>query len=58
MFLHYSAAALASLFVSSLYDKTFFPLIEVVFVLSVCALVSGLVANACQRSRMKATAGI
>ena len=57
MFLHYSAAALASLFISSLYDRTFFPLIEGVFVLSVCALVSGLVANACQRSRMKATTG-
>lgn len=54
MFLHYSAAAFASLFISTLYDKTFFPLIEVVFVLSVFALVSGIVANAYQRKRRSA----
>ena len=52
MFLHYSAAAFASLFISTLYDKTFFPLIEVVFALSVFALVSGIFANACQRKRI------
>ncbi|MEE2996891.1 MAG: multidrug effflux MFS transporter [Pseudomonadota bacterium] len=51
MFLHFSAAAIASLFISSLYDKTFFPMIEVVFTLSVCALVSGLIANAYQQKR-------
>ena len=56
MFLHFAAAALASLFISTLYDKTFFPLIEVVFVLSICALASGLVANACQRRRMQRAA--
>ena len=51
MFLHFSAAAIASLFISTLYDKTFFPLIEVVTVLSVCALVSAIIANACHRKR-------
>ncbi|MGB0631470.1 MAG: MFS transporter, partial [Alphaproteobacteria bacterium] len=54
MFLHFSAAAVASLFISTLYDKTFFPMIEVVFVLSICALVSGLVANSCKRKRDRA----
>jgi DHA1 family bicyclomycin/chloramphenicol resistance-like MFS transporter len=51
MFLHFFAAAAASLFLSTLYDKTFFPLIEIVFVLSVFALASGLFANACKRRR-------
>lgn len=51
MFLHFFAAAAASLFLSTLYDKTFFPLIEIVFVLSVCALVSGIFANAHKRRR-------
>tara|TARA_Y100001970_G_scaffold293463_1_gene440422 strand:- start:6665 stop:7795 length:1131 start_codon:yes stop_codon:yes gene_type:complete len=51
MFLHFSAAALASLFISALYDKTFFPMIEVISVLSVCALISGLFANASRKKR-------
>lgn len=51
MFLHFFAAAAASLFLSTLYDKTFFPLIEIVFVLSVCALASGIFANAHKRRR-------
>ena len=54
MFLHFSAAALASLFISALYDKTFFPMIEVVSVLSICALVSGLIANASQKKQSRA----
>ena len=51
MFLHFFAAAAASLFLSTLYDKTFFPLIEIVFVLSILALGSGLFANAAKRKR-------
>jgi MFS transporter, DHA1 family, multidrug resistance protein len=53
MFLHFFAAAAASLFLSTLYDKTFFPLIEIVFVLSVFALASGLFANARKRRQMQ-----
>ena len=56
MFLHFSAAAVASLFISTLYDQTFFPLIEVVFVLSVFALGFGLAANAFNQKK-KASKG-
>jgi MFS transporter, DHA1 family, multidrug resistance protein len=49
MFLHFFAAAAASLFLSTLYDGTFFPLIEIVFVLSILALSFGLFANAMKR---------
>ena len=56
MFLHFSAAALASLFISTLYDQTFFPLIEVVFLLSVFALGFGLAANAFNQKK-KASKG-
>lgn len=52
MFLHFFAAAAASLFLSTLYDQTIFPLIEIVFVLSVCALGSALFANASKRKRL------
>jgi MFS transporter, DHA1 family, multidrug resistance protein len=51
MFLHFFAAAAASLFLSTLYDKTIFPLIEIVFVLSIMALGSALFANASKRRR-------
>lgn len=51
MFLHYFAAAAASLFLSTLYDRTFFPMIEIVFILSILALASGIFANACKRRR-------
>ena len=57
MFLHFMAAAVASLFVSSLYDGTFFPLIEVVFVLTIGALGSALFANAFKRRRLARSAG-
>lgn len=53
MFLHYFAAAAASLFLSTLYDKTFFPMIEIVFILSILALGSGIFANACKRRRTR-----
>jgi len=56
MFLHFSAAAVASLFISTLYDQTFFPLIEVVFLLSVFALGFGLAANAFNQKK-KASKG-
>jgi DHA1 family bicyclomycin/chloramphenicol resistance-like MFS transporter len=49
MFLHFFAAATASLFLSTLYDGTFYPLIEIVFVLSILALTSALFANAAKR---------
>ena len=49
MFLHFFAAAAASLFLSTLYDGTFFPLIKIVFVLSILALSFGLFANAMKR---------
>lgn len=51
MFLHFFAAAAASLFLSTLYDGTFFPLIEIVFVLSLLALASAIFANAAKRRR-------
>tara|TARA_Y100000588_G_scaffold208750_2_gene222635 strand:- start:1844 stop:3019 length:1176 start_codon:yes stop_codon:yes gene_type:complete len=41
MFLQFASAAMASLFVSTLYDKTFFPMLEVVAVLSIMAVISG-----------------
>jgi MFS transporter, DHA1 family, multidrug resistance protein len=52
MFLHFFAAAAASLFLSTLYDQTIYPLIEIVFVLSICALASALFANASKRKRL------
>jgi DHA1 family bicyclomycin/chloramphenicol resistance-like MFS transporter len=52
MFLHFSGAAAASLFISVLYDKTFFPLIEVMFIIGLLALACGLFANACKRRQM------
>ena len=51
MFLHFFAAAAASLFLSTLYDGTFFPLIEILFVLSILALGCALFANAAKRRR-------
>ena len=56
MFLHFSAAAISSLFISTLYDRTFFPLIEVVFVLSILALGFGLAANAFNQRKKAAAA--
>ena len=41
MFMQFGSAALASLFVSTLYDKTFFPMIEVVATLSIMAVLCG-----------------
>lgn len=38
MFLHFMAAALASLFISALYDRSVFPLIEVLYSLTVASL--------------------
>ena len=52
MFLHFFAAAAASLFLSTLYDQTIYPLIEIEFVLSICALSCGLFANAAKRRRI------
>ena len=52
MFLTFLAAAVSSLFISTLYDGTFLPLIEIVFVLSVCALASTLFANAYRKRRL------
>ena len=52
MFLHFFAAAAASLFLSTLYDGTFLPMIEIVFVLSILALASGFFANAARRRRV------
>lgn len=52
MFLHFFAAAAASLFLSTLYDGTFLPMIEIVFVLSILALASGFFANAAKRRRV------
>ena len=55
MFLHFASSAISSLFISTLYDKTFFPLIEVVFVLSVLALLSGVIANFYRRKETQNT---
>ena len=55
MFLHFASSAISSLFISTLYDKTFFPLIEVVFVLSVLALLSGVIANFYRRREAQNT---
>jgi DHA1 family bicyclomycin/chloramphenicol resistance-like MFS transporter len=49
MFLHFFSAATASLFLSTLYDGTFYPLIEIIFVLSILALASAVFANAAKR---------
>ncbi|MEC7488830.1 MAG: multidrug effflux MFS transporter [Pseudomonadota bacterium] len=57
MFLHFIAAALASLFISTLYDGTFFPLIEVVTTLSIFALISGALANTLQQRRLQKEGG-
>jgi len=49
MFLHFFSAATASLFLSTLYDGTFYPLIEIIFVLNILALASAVFANAAKR---------
>jgi len=57
MFLHFFAAAAASLFISTLYDGTFFPLIEIVFVLSIMALACAVFANAMKRRQTARMSG-
>ena len=50
MFLHFTAAALASLFISALYDRSVFPLIEVLFSLTLAALVFAVCAGLKRRT--------
>lgn len=52
MFLQFLSAAISSLFISTLYDKTFLPMIEVVSVLVACSLASALYANHYRRRRL------
>ena len=51
MFLHFLIAAIASLFISTLYDGTFYPLLVVLFALIATSLTFGVLANRASRRR-------
>lgn len=51
MSLSFMSAALGSLFISALYDRTFLPMILVTFALAACSLIAGLTANYFRKRR-------